>query len=320
MVNKIVLVLMQLKGINRKTILKNFSLTSGMDCNVDNIINIVQKAGVVDKRIKPFSVEEIEKAIKETDEIIEKSAKQDIKIVTYLDKEYPQRLKNITDPPTVLYYKGDISCFNRMNAVAIIGTREPTEYGIKIARHLGSSFGKSDYIVVSGLALGCDSFGHEGCLNEGGKTFAIMPCGLDEIYPAKNKHLAKQILEKGGGLISEYPINTRAYKNLFVERDRLQSGLCDGVVVVETGETGGTLHTVEYALEYKRVVACYSHPEKYLKETITYGNQKLIKEGKAFPINNDESLFKFRKKMENGEEYSDNMKGIQRTIFDYISD
>lgn len=319
MVNKIVLVLMQLKGINRKTILKSFSLTSGMDCNVDNIINIVQKAGAMDKRIKPFSVEEIEKAIKETDEIIERSVEQDIKIVTYLDKEYPQRLNNITDPPTVLYYKGDISCFNRMNAIAIIGTREPTECGIKIARNLGSSFGKRNYIVVSGLALGCDSLGHEGCLDEGGKTFAVMPCGLDEIYPSKNKLLAKRILEKGGGLISEYPINTKAYRSSFVERDRLQSGLCDGVVVVETGEKGGTVHTVEYALEYKRVLACYSHPKKYLKEPKTLGNQKLIKEGKAFPINNDESLGEFRKKVEAGEEYSDNIKGIQSTIFDFLS-
>ena len=310
---------MKLNGFNRKTILKTFSLTDGMACNVDNIINIIQKAGAIDKKIKPFSVKEIEKAIKEADEIIEKSAKQDIKIVTYFDKEYPQRLKNITDPPTVLYYKGDISCFNRMNAVAIIGTREPTEYGIKIARNLGSSFGKRNYIVVSGLALGCDSFGHEGCLDEGGKTFAVMPCGLDEVYPAKNKSLANKILEKGGGLISEYPINTRVYKSSFVERDRLQSGLCDGVVVVETGETGGTLHTVEYALEYKRELACYSHPKIYLKEPKTFGNQKLIKEGKAFPINNDESLGEFRKKVEAKGEYGENVKSIQSTIFDYLS-
>lgn len=310
---------MQLNGINRKTILKNFSLKSGIDCNVDNIIYIIKKAGAIDKGIKPFSRGEIGKAIKETDEIIEKSSKQDIKIVTYLDKEYPQRLKNITDPPTVLYYKGDISCFNRMNAVAIIGTREPTEYGIKIARNLGSSFGKRDYIVVGGLALGCDTFGHEGCLDEGGKTFAVMPCGLDAIYPAKNKHLAKKILDKGGGLISEYPISTRPYKNLFVERDRLQSGLCDGVVVIETGETGGTLHTVGYALEYKRVVACYSHPEKYLKEPKTFGNQKLIKEGKAFPINNDESLFEFRKKMEFKYIENKEMVGTQSTIFDFLN-
>ena len=171
-----------------------------------------------------------------------------IQIVTYLDANYPKRLKNIIDQPTVLYYKGNIECLNKKDTVAIIGTREPTEYGVKIARNLGSSFGKRDYVVVSGLALGCDMYGHEGCLDENGTTVAVMPCGLDTVYPAKNKPLAEKILDKGGCLISEYPIKTRVFKNFFVERDRLQSGLSDGVFVIETGEKGGKLHTVGYAL------------------------------------------------------------------------
>lgn len=311
---------MQLKGISRKTILKSFSLVPNMECNVSTIMEVIERAKIEDSRIREFSTDEIEDAINKADKIIGESLKQDIKIVTYLDEEYPKRLKKISDPPTVLYYKGNISCLNELNTVAIIGTREPTEYGVKIARNLGSSFGKRNYVVVSGLALGCDMYGHIGCLDENGKTVAVMPCGLDTVYPAKNKSLAKEILEKGGCLISEYPIKTRVFKNFFVERDRLQSGLSDGVLVVETGEKGGTLHTVGYALEYKRILACYNHPAKYLNEPKTFGNQKLIREGKALSVSNDEELEMFRKKMEEKKDESTDIKGTQSTIFDFLDE
>lgn len=316
--NKIVLVLMQLKGISRKTIIKSFEINSGMECSIDTLREVIKRANIEGAKIRYFSDAEINDAINKADNIIEESMKQDIKIVTFLDEEYPKRLKNISDPPTVLYYKGNIDCLNEMNAVAIIGTREPTEYGIKIAKNLGASFGKRNYVVVSGLALGCDTYGHMGCLDENGKTVAVMPCGLDTIYPAKNKPLAKEILEKGGCLISEYPIKTRVFKNFFVERDRLQSGLSDGVLVVETGEKGGTLHTVGYALEYKRVLACYNHPSRYLTESKTFGNQKLIREDKAVSISNDDELAEFRKKMEEKKDEAKEIKSTQGSIFDYL--
>ena len=100
-------------------------------------------------------------------------------------------------------------------------------------------------------------------------------------YIQQRIKLAQKILESGGGLISEYPPYSNIFKNYFVDRDRLQSGLSDGVVVVETGEKGKTLHTVGYALEYGMVLACFNHPKKYLAEPKTFGNQKLIKEGKG---------------------------------------
>lgn len=309
---------MQLKGVSRKTIIKSFVLNSGMECNPDVIKEVIMRANIEDKRLKGFSISEIEEAINKADKIIEDSLKQNIQIVTYLDEDYPKRLKTIIDKPTVLYYKGNIECLNKKDTVAIIGTREPTEYGVKIARNVGSSFGKRDYVVVSGLALGCDMYGHEGCLDENGTTVAVMPCGLDTVYPAKNKPLAEKILDKGGCLISEYPIKTRVFKNFFVERDRLQSGLSDGVFVIETGEKGGTLHTVGYALEYKRVVACYNHPSKYLTEPKTFGNQKLIREGKALAVGNDDELEEFRKKMKERKNIPQEEKTTQGTIFDLL--
>lgn len=320
MKNKIVLVLMQLKGISRKTILKSFSLSPNMECNETIIRAVLERARIEDGRLKEFSDVELKEAMKKADIIIENSLKQSINIVTYLDEEYPKRLKNISDSPTILYYKGNINCLNEKNVVAIIGTREPTEYGIKIARNLGSSFGRKNYVVVSGLALGCDMYGHIGCLDENGKTVAVMPCGLDMVYPAKNKQLAKEILEKDGCLISEYPVNTRVFKNYFIERDRLQSGLSDGVFVVETGEKGGTLHTIGFALEYKRILACFNHPAKYLTNPKTFGNQKLIREGKALSIGNDEELIEFRRQVEQNKEEPIEIKGVQTNLFDFFNE
>lgn len=316
--NKMVLVLMQLKGISRKTIFKSFILRPNMECKIESIVDVINRAKVEDRNIKQFSISELEDAIIKADKIIKNCDELGIKITTFLDHEYPIKLRDTTDLPTVLYYKGNIKCLNEMNAVAIIGTREPTEHGMKIARNLGSSFGKRNYIVISGLAVGCDSGGHEGCLDENGKTVAVMPCGLEKVYPAKNKQLAQKILENNGCLISEYPPYTRIFKNLFVERDRLQSGLSDGVLVVETGEKGGTLHTVGYAVEYGRVIACYNHPEKYLSEEKTFGNQKLIREGKAMAVGNNEELAKFREKMEKKGNNQRKVKCTQSTIFDFI--
>lgn len=322
MKNKIVLVIMQLKGISRKTILKSFVLKPNMECTVEVIADAICKASIKDIKVKQFSELRIQEAIEQADKIIENCKKNDIKIVTYLDNDYPRKLKNISDPPTILYYKGNIEYINELYSVAIIGTREPTEYGMKIAKNLGESFGKRNYVVVSGLAIGCDAGGHEGCLNVMGKTVAVMAGGLDKVYPAKNKQLAQRILDNGGALISEYPPYTNIFKNFFVERDRLQSGLSDGVVVVETGEKGGTLHTVQYAIDYKRVLACYNHPPRYLTEEKTFGNQKLIREGKAMPISNDDELKVFREKIENPvdneKEVEIGVNGIQTTIFDFV--
>lgn len=320
MKNEIILALMQLKGISRKTIMKSFSIEANKECTIEYMKEILQRAALSDSRIKRYTEKEIEDAIIKANEIITESKRYDVNIVTFLDDLYPQRLKRISDPPAVLYYKGDISFINRQYAVAIIGTRQPTEHGQKIAKNLGESFGKRKYTVVSGLAVGCDQYGHEGCLDVHGTTVAVMACGLDIVYPAKNKGLANRILKEGGCLISEYPIGTKIFKNQLVERDRLQGGLSDGIIVVETAEKGGTLHTVNYALEYKRLVGCYNHPSIYLSYKQTKGNQMLINMKKAVPIGNDNELIEFRKQMESTrfKESSQEGKVVQETIFDFM--
>ena len=309
---------MQLKGISRKIIFNSFVLTPNLDCTIETVEKSIERASIEGTNINKFTGKDIEEAIEKADKIIKSCENNGIKIVTFLDSEYPEKLKSISDPPTILYYKGNINCLNELHSVAIIGTRKPTEHGMKIARNLGSSFGKRNYVVVSGLAVGCDTGGHEGCLDQNGKTVAVMAGGLDRIYPAQNKGLAQRILNSGGALLSEYPPYTKTFKNFFVERDRLQSGLSDGVIVVETAEKGGTLHTVQYALEYQRILACYSHPSKYLNEKQTFGNQKLIKEGKAMAVGNDDELAEFRNRMENREQLQCG-RNIQSSIFDFLN-
>ncbi len=293
MVDNIVLFLMLVKGMSRKTIYKHFQLELG-EYSLEDIQMIIKEAALDSKKISIPSLLELEKTYDKYKEIIEGSNKLGIQIITYLDKDFPVKLRKINDPPTVLYALGNIECLND-KAIAVIGTREPTEYGEKIAENLGFVLGRDGYSVVSGLAYGCDKFGHEGCLSAEGKTVAVMAGGLDKVYPAKHKELAHNIVEAGGCLISEYPVYSRSFQNFFVERDRLQSGLSEGIIVVETGARGGTWHTIGYAREYGRIVGCYKHPDKYFLEDKTQGNHKLLKEKGTFKIENNDDLCEYKK-------------------------
>lgn len=293
MVDNIVLFLMQVKGMSRKTIYKNFQLESG-EYSIQDIQDIIKQAAWTTKRINVPSLQELEIVYDSYMAIIERSNKQGIKIISYLDDEFPIKLRKIADPPTVIYTLGNVKCLND-KAVAVIGTREPIEYGARIARQMGYILGRDGYTVVSGLAYGCDMYGHVGCLQAKGNTVAVMAGGLDKVYPAKHKKLAEEIVESGGCLISEYPVNSKTYRNYFVERDRLQSGLSEGLIIIETGVEGGTWHTIQYAREYGRKIGCIKHPSEYLSEKKTKGNQLLLQEKETFRLEEKEDLINYKK-------------------------
>ncbi|MBA9070194.1 DNA processing protein [Methylobacterium sp. RAS18] len=221
------------------------------------------------------------------------SADAGIKVLGFHDEEYPVRLRDTPDPPAILYVKGNVSPLHAPRAVAVIGTREPTEYGGKVARKLALRVAEAGYAVVSGLAHGCDTLGHEGCLDAGGVGIAVMAHGLDKVYPAANRGLAQRLVENGGCLVSEYPVGVTPMRNAFAERDRIQSGLSDAVLVIETDVKGGTMHTVRFAREQRRPLACIDHPQKWLEEDKTRGNQKMIKDGWATAIPHGEALLAF---------------------------
>ena len=193
----------------------------------------------------------------EAKQIITKSKEFGIGIVSKFDSEFPKELFTTVNEngnsavPLILYYKGNLSITSKP-ALAIIGTREPTPEGIHAAKHFAGAFASIGVNIVSGLALGCDSAGHRGALDAGGVTTAFLANGLDSIYPKENEALAKAITEKGGLLLSEYPVGTRVNKFNLVARDRLQAGLANATLVVQTGVKGGTMHAVNATLLSKK--------------------------------------------------------------------
>ena len=181
-----------------------------------------------------------------------KGEKLNIKITTIFDEDYPLALKQIAVPPPVLYYKGQLSA-NNDNLIAIVGCRKSTTYGNLITENIVRDLVDENWIIVSGMARGIDTAAHKSCLSAGGKTIAVLGCGLDIVYPPENKNLAEKIIENGC-LISEFPLGTRPFAANFPQRNRIISGLSKGVVVVQAALRSGALITASFALEQNKEV------------------------------------------------------------------
>ena len=216
-----------------------------------------------------------------------------LEAIPFFDQRYPGRLREIDDPPAVLFAKGRIEVLNAASSVAIVGTRKPTQFGERAAQKAGRFAAESGIVVVSGLALGCDAKAHEGCVEGRGLAIAVLAHGLDKVYPAANRDLAEQILGLGGCLVSELPIGVKPARWTFAYRDRIQSGLSDGVLVIETDVKGGTMHTVDFSQKQRRSLACIDHPPQFRHEVQAQGNRKLINQGTAVPIADQPSLSRF---------------------------
>lgn len=254
------------------------------------LLNILQKIngkdfwhlspGEISKYFPGISQEMVSKFIKERNELniaeeYEQITKHNVKIISYKCPYYPERLKRISNPPPLLYVKGDI-VYKRLS-IAIIGARKASPYGKKVALHLANELGKEGIQIVSGLARGIDAAGHEGCLNSGEGTIAVLGNSLDIVYPRENINLYKRILAaENSAIISEFPISTPPLKYNFPLRNRIISGLADGVVVIEAGEKSGSLITAEFALEQGKEVFVVPGPIDSLRYK---GSHKLIKEG-----------------------------------------
>ena len=200
-----------------------------------------------------------------------------VSIICWGDKKYPSLLKNISDPPICLYIKGNINNFNFDNlTIGIVGTRTPTIYGIQIAKKFSRELTKAGFTVVSGLALGVDAVAHFECLYSSGKTIAVLGCGVNIIYPADNRNLYYEIIEKDGLIISEFPPEQLVLKGLFISRNRIISGLSKGVIIIEGGEHSGALITAKYAAEQGRDVFA---PPSPINSNMSRAPNILLKEG-----------------------------------------
>lgn len=207
--------------------------------------------------------------------ILEQCAALGISILTIGDAAYPDRLRAIPDAPCVLYWKGAWPDFDSEAAVAVIGTRKATPYGIRMGERLGYTLSKGGAYVVSGLAAGGDAAGHRGALLAGKRTAAVLGGGIDVVYPRENAALYDDIAASGV-LISEYPPGTEPKGHHFLERNRIISGLSAAVVVVEAALRSGTLNTVHHALEQSRDVYAVPGP---VDAPCSQGCNRLIQEG-----------------------------------------
>src|SRR5690349_13682617 len=166
---------------------------------------------------------------------------------------FSQMTQPIAKLPKSLYLMGNLPKA-KGPTVAIIGTRKPSAYGREVGYRLAYDLAKRGVVIVSGLALGMDAIAHKAALDAGGTTIAVMPGGLDRIYPATNTALGERIIANGGALISEYPAGEQIFPGNFIARNRIVAGIADGVLVVEAAIKSGTLHTASFALDYGRPV------------------------------------------------------------------
>lgn len=211
------------------------------------------------------------------DSSLDSLVKQNIRLLTKASNKYPLRLNQFeVCPPNVLYYKGDIDLLET-DCVAMVGTRHSSNYGKECAKKIAKELTDARITVVSGLAMGIDSFSHKAALDNNGKTIAVLGSGLNKITPVNNYGLSEEIIENGL-IITEYKPNFEGAKYSFPERNRIVSGVSLGVVVVEAGEKSGTFITVGCALDQGREV--YAVPGN-INSPKSFGTNQLIREGKA---------------------------------------
>ncbi len=194
-----------------------------------------------------------DKDLKQARAIQADCARKNIHICTYADGAYPNRLRNIADPPLVLYYKGTLPDFDGVPVIGMVGTRSATAYGMTAARRLGGQIAKCGGMVVSGIASGIDGAAMAGALSAGGTVVGVLGCGVDVVYPQSNRGLFEDT-QRYGCLISEFTPGTRPLKWNFPKRNRIISGLSNGVLVVEAPERSGALITARQAAEQGRDV------------------------------------------------------------------
>lgn len=183
-------------------------------------------------------------------------ATEDVELLSFFDERYPERLRELSDPPPLIYVRGEKDLLVREALVAVVGTREPTIFGVSAAESLTGALADSGWGIVSGLAKGVDTIAHRTAIEHGAPTIAVLGGGLDRIYPAENKDLAAQIIDSGGALLSEQPFGEQLRPHHLIARDRLQSGLSVAVVVAQSGLRSGTMHTARFAAAQGRPLFC----------------------------------------------------------------
>ena len=244
----------------------------------------VFKSNYLQRRACPLIKDRLLERMEETDissadEIIELCRKNNWQIITFEDEAYPKKLKNIYDPPAVLYVSGELPKVDNMLTLGVVGTRKASPYALNCARIVSKGVARCNGVIISGGALGVDTAAHEGALDVNGKTIVVLGCGLACNYLSVNNDLRRKA-SISGAVISEYPPDTPATKFTFPPRNRIISGLSDGVYVVEAGDKSGSLITASYATDQSRDL--FATPASIFDEGFN-GTNRLIEDG-AIPV------------------------------------
>ena len=237
--------------------------------------------------------------LEKSEKILKVCKDYDYTVLTYNSEEYPKRLKEINNPPAVLYVKGNLPKIDDEILIAIVGTREPSVYGKNVAFNFGYNLGVEGVIVVSGGALGIDSAAQHGAIMAGGKVISVLGCGFNCRYPIKNEKL-RESTAKNGALISEYPPNVPAIPRNFPIRNRIISALSLGILVVEAGEKSGALITADFAKKQNKDI--FAIPGN-INSNYSIGPNKLIQNGAKLVTKVEDILYKYKASFLHTEEY-----------------
>ena len=266
---------------------------AGGNMLLDEVLDVSEIYKMTGSEIKRLGITEEEllsslgnKDLSAAEREIKIAEKYNIKILTPEDENYPENLHNITDSPYILYRRGTCDTFSgNQLRIAIVGSRRASEYGKNVAYELAYNLAKRGVIIISGMATGIDARAHQGAIDAGGKTIAVLGCGVNIVYPKDNSNLMVDIM-KNGEVISEYPFDTPPHKWNFPHRNRIISGLCDGLIVVEAEEVSGTSITANLALEQGKEL--FAVPGNITSPT-SVGTNRLIKSG-AVPVTCSEDV------------------------------
>lgn len=245
------------------------------------------------------------KVLEMAEQELERMQREGIQAIFYLDKAYPDRLRHYPDSPILLYYKGTED-LNNLRMVAIVGTRKPSPYGIHACEELVAALAPYQVTIISGLAYGIDVTAHRKSLEVGLPTLGVLAHGLWQIYPAVHRSIARQMVDNGG-LLSEYASQVEPVREQFPMRNRIVAGLCDALVVVETGREGGSMITARFANDYNKDV--FAFPGR-VTDGHAHGGNYLIKSHRASLIERAEDLVYLM-----GWEEAGKPKAIQQQLF-----
>src|SRR3989338_1911204 len=275
-------------SVRLKNLRETFGSAPKIFLNSKDSLKRVDKIGdKIASAIAGFSFESLKKEL-------ELAEKLKIQVITLRDKDYPENLKEIYDPPICLYVKGGLLPSDVVS-LAIVGSRRASYYGLSCAQNFAYSLAGAGITIVSGLARGIDTQAHKGVLKAKGRTIAVLGSGLNRVYPAENKKLAEEIAERGA-VVSEFPLNTDPLARNFPRRNRIISGLSLGTIVVEAAKNSGALITADFALEQGRDV--FAVPGSVTSAT-SFGTNRLIKQGAKLVDSIEDIIEELRPELEN---------------------